>query len=524
MKKASFFTLLITTLFLTLGLQSRTIAADEKTPSNEFRVGMEAAYAPYNWTQTTPGKHTIKLSNQKYIGGYDIQISQRIADKLGKKLVIVPTQWDGLVPALQSGKIDAIIAGMSPTAERREQIAFSNAYYTSQIVVVVNKAGKFANATSLNDLKGAKITAQLNTFHYNMIDQISDVDKQKPQKDFSSMRVALSSGIIDGYVSERPEGVTATSVNANFKMLEFKGDKGFTLNPDETQSAVGMRKGDSDVQLVNEVLGTITDSERKTLMDQAIKEQPAAPEENEKKISLLGTFKQIIQQYWKLFLSGALLTIFVAIFSTIAGTFIGLLVGMFRTLPEIENKVGRFFQKLGNALLTIYIEVFRGTPMMVQAMVIFYGLALAFHVDLNRTVAALLIVSINTGAYMSEIVRGGIFAVDKGQFEAAQAIGMTHRQTMTKVVMPQVLRNILPAIGNETVINIKDTAVLSVISVTDLFFAGSSAAGTNYQFFPTFTIIGIIYLVMTLSATKLLRLMEKKMDGPDSYVKHEEEV
>ena len=517
MKKFGLCSSLFVGLLFLFALIVPSTYADEQTPADEFRVGMEAAYAPFNWTQTSPGAHTVELSSQKYVGGYDVQIAQKIADKLGKKLVIVPTQWDGLVPALQSGKIDAIIAGMSPTEERKKEIDFTDSYYESQLVVVVNKDGKYANAKSIDDLAGAKITAQLNTFHYSVIDQIPNVDKQQAQKDFSSMRVALASGVIDGYVSERPEGVTATNVNKDFKMLEFSKENGFQTNAEDVQVAVGMRKGDSDVEKVNEILATISSSERTKLMDQAIEEQPTASDEQDS--GLLTTFKQIIQQYWKLFLSGAALTLFVAIVSTFAGTIIGLLVGVFRTLPVSENPVSRFFQKVFNGFLTIYIEVFRGTPMMVQAMVIFYGLALAFHIDLNRTVAALLIVSINTGAYMSEIVRGGIFAVDKGQFEAAQAIGMNHRQTMTKVVLPQVLRNILPAIGNETVINIKDTAVLSVISVTDLFFAGSVASGTNLQFFPTFTIIGIIYLVMTLSATKLLRLMEKKMDGPSSYVK-----
>ncbi len=123
---------------------------------------------------------------------------------------------------------------------------------------------------------------------------------------------------------------------------------------------------------------------------------------------------------------------------------------------------------------------------------------------------------------MSEIVRGGIFSVDPGQFEAAQAIGMTHGQTMTKVVLPQVIRNILPATGNEFVINIKDTAVLSVISVADLFFQGTSAAGTNYKFFPVFTIVGIMYLIMTYSVSRILRLVEKRIDGPQSYIKADE--
>ncbi|MGX7329647.1 ABC transporter permease subunit [Enterococcus bulliens] len=507
---------LVLVLFAIVGFTSQA-HADEQTSSDEFRVGMEAAYAPFNWTQTSPGPHTVELSKQKYVGGYDVSIAQIIADKLGKKLVVVPTQWDGLVPALQSGKIDAIIAGMSPTEERRKQIDFTDPYYESQFVVIVQKDGKYGKAKSLSDLEGAKITAQLNTLHYDLIDQIPGVKKQQAQKDFSAMRVALASGVIDGYVSERPEGITATNVNKKLTMLEFPEGQGFKAAAEDVQTAIGLRKGDPDAAKINEILSTISSEERTKLMDQAVKEQPTATEDEQ--TGLLGTFKQIIQQYWKLFLSGAALTLFIAIFSTIAGTLIGLLVGVFRTLPNSENPVARFFQKAFNWFLSIYIEVFRGTPMMVQAMVIFYGLALAFQIDLNRTVAALLIVSVNTGAYMSEIVRGGIFAVDKGQFEAAQAIGMNHRQTMVKVVLPQVLRNILPAIGNETVINIKDTAVLSVISVTDLFFAGSVASGTNLQFFPTFTIIGIIYLIMTISATKLLRLFEKRIDGPDSYIK-----
>ena len=283
-----------------------------------------------------------------------------------------------------------------------------------------------------------------------------------------------------------------------------------------------MRKGDSDVQKVNQILATISAKERTKLMDAAIENQPSSTDENED-TGLMATFKQILSQYGTLFLKGAGMTLLIAIFSTFVGTIIGLLIGVFRTLPTSENPVARFLQKVLNAIITIYVEVFRGTPMMVQAMVIFYGLALAFHIDLNRVVAGLLIVSINTGAYMTEIVRGGIFAVDKGQFEAAQAIGMNHRQTMMKVVLPQVLRNILPAIGNETVINIKDTAVLSVISVPDLFFAGSTSAGTNYMFFQTFTIVAVIYLVMTLTSTSLLRLLEKKIDGPSAYVPMDEE-
>lgn len=498
--------------------------ADDKTPDGQFRVGMETAYAPFNWTQTNTEHGAVPKSGDKgaYAGGYDVEIAKRVAEELGRELVILPIQWDGLVPALQSGKIDAIIAGMSPTEERRQQIDFTDPYYESHLVIVTRENSPYADAKSIDDFAGAKVTAQLNTFHYSVVSQIPEVVYQDPMKDFSSMRVALDSGIIDGYVTERPEGVTASSVNDKFKMIEFDEAHGFQTNPEDVQIAIGMRKNDSMVQEVNQVLASISADERTDLMDQAIENQPSANQGED--TSTLGSFKKIIDDYGLLFLKGAGLTLFIAIFSTIAGTIIGLLVGVFRTIPVSVNPVKRFFQKVIDVLLTLYIEIFRGTPMMVQAMVIFYGLALAFGIDLNRTVAALLIVSINTGAYMSEIVRGGIFAVDRGQFEAAQAIGMTHTQTMSKVVLPQVIRNILPAIGNETVINIKDTAVLSVISVADLFFQGTAAAGTNYQFFQTFLIIGVIYLVMTITATRLLRLMEKKMDGPSAYAKVEDIV
>jgi len=154
--------------------------------------------------------------------------------------------------------------------------------------------------------------------------------------------------------------------------------------------------------------------------------------------------------------------------------------------------------------------------MIVQSMVIYYGTAQAFGINIDRTLAAIFIVSINTGAYMSEIVRGGIFAVDKGQFEAATALGFSHGQTMRKIVLPQVIRNILPATGNEFVINIKDTSVLNVISVVELYFAGNTVATQTYQYFQTFFVIAAIYFVLTFTVTRILRYVERRLDQ-DTY-------
>ena len=227
---------------------------------------------------------------------------------------------------------------------------------------------------------------------------------------------------------------------------------------------------------------------------------------------------RILENNWPMFLRGAGVTLWISVVGTILGTIIGLIVGVIRTIPVPEKGAKKGVLRVVNWLLSAYIEFFRGTPMIVQAMVIYYGSALAFEIDIDRIAAALFIVSINTGAYMSEIVRGGIISVDKGQFEAAQAIGMNHFQTMTNVVLPQVVRNILTATGNEFVINIKDTSVLNVISVSELFFQTKTVAGNNFRYFETFFITCILYFVMTFTITRILRYIEVKLDGPDNYM------
>lgn len=226
---------------------------------------------------------------------------------------------------------------------------------------------------------------------------------------------------------------------------------------------------------------------------------------------------KIITNNWPMFLRGAGVTLYISIIGTILGSLIGLMVGIVRTIPLPERGLKKIILKIINFILTAYIEFFRGTPMIVQAMVIYYGSAQAFHWDMNRSVAAIFIVSINTGAYMSEIVRGGIVSIDKGQFEAAAAIGMNHIKTMLHVVLPQVIRNILPATGNEFVINIKDTSVLNVISVSELYFQTKSVAGNNFRYFESFAVACVLYFIMTFTVTRILRVIERKIDGPDNY-------
>ena len=243
--------------------------------------------------------------------------------------------------------------------------------------------------------------------------------------------------------------------------------------------------------------------------------------------SFFGWVAFLLQKYGMLFLRGTGMTLLIAITGTVLGFLIGLLVAIVRSFTPMaaRRKRSAFSAVRGvllravQLLLGAYIQVFRGTPMIVQAVVIYYGAQYA-GVFMDTTFAAIFIISINTGAYMAEIIRGGIFSIDKGQFEAAHAIGMTHWQTMTTVVLPQAIRNILPSVGNELIVNIKDSSVLNVISVSELFFQAKSAAGAYYRYFEVYFIIAVIYLILTLTVSRILRWLEKKMDGPDNYIIH----
>lgn len=246
----------------------------EQASGGVLKVGMEAGYPPFNWTQQDDSNGAVKIDGSaEYAGGYDVEIAKKVAEGLGKELVIVKMAWDGLVPALQSGVVDAIIAGMSPTDERKESIDFTENYYTSDFVIVVKKGGAFEDAKTLADFEGAKITSQLGTTNYNVIEQIPNVQLQTAMEDFSAMRVAVQSGVIDGYVAERPEAVSATAANENFAYVEL--EKGFKTDPADTAVAIGVRKDYDLTEKMSEIIKTISEEERMKLMDEAIANQPS---------------------------------------------------------------------------------------------------------------------------------------------------------------------------------------------------------------------------------------------------------
>ena len=244
--------------------------------SNTLKVGMECAYAPFNWTQTDDSDGAVKISNAEgYANGYDVQIAKKIADELGVTLEVYAYEWEALVPAVDSGKLDCVIAGMSPTDERKEVVDFSSNYYISNLVIITKKDSSFAAAKTLADFAGAKIAAQDGTFHADAMNQIENVNGTV-MKDFTMLYTAVTAGTIDGYIAEEP---TALQVCGSNKQLTYvplvNNDTGFKCSEGDTAIAVGLKKGSELNEKISAAIDAITDGERSDLMKKMVELAPA---------------------------------------------------------------------------------------------------------------------------------------------------------------------------------------------------------------------------------------------------------
>ncbi len=284
----------IVTIILTVAIFATLVSVftgcnSTKKDSNKLYVGLECAYAPFNYTLTKqiPDSVPIYNSNYKqqsssYAYGYDVQIAKKIAESLGKELVIVKLEWDALIPAVKAGTIDLIIAGMSPTLERKKSIDFSNVYYESQLVVVVRNDGEFKNATSLDELRGAKIVAQNGTFHNDALQAQASahgIIAQQPMDDFPDMINALNTRAVDGYVAEEPGAIENCASNPNFTYIHLVNNTtGFEATDDDVAIAVGLKKGSDLLSSVNAALTNISQEERASMMQNAITQSAGAEE------------------------------------------------------------------------------------------------------------------------------------------------------------------------------------------------------------------------------------------------------
>lgn len=265
--------LCVVTVTLLVGCGSKS-ASEEKV----LRVGMECGYAPFNWTQTDDANGAVKIKgSDEYAYGYDVMMAKKIADKIGYKLEVNKMEWDGLVPGITSGKIDASIAGQSITAERLQSVDFSDVYYKASIVAITKKGTAYENAKSVADLKGAVCTSQLNTVWYDMLKQIPDANIQPAIDTVPALMVALDSGKANAIVTDKPTAMAAAYSNPNLVVLDFEGDKAFKASDEDVNMGIAVKKGNKELtDKINKALSEITEDERNKMMEEAIKVQPLA--------------------------------------------------------------------------------------------------------------------------------------------------------------------------------------------------------------------------------------------------------
>ncbi|MBQ8837649.1 MAG: ABC transporter substrate-binding protein/permease [Clostridia bacterium] len=522
LKKLSVFALtLVLVLSLTVG-----VFADEQ---EVLRVGITCDNVPFSWEQEADDNaKLVKISGSElYAYGYDVIIASRMASKCGYTLEIVKLGSVDFASALEEGTVDAVMSGLDKTAENSEKVDFTVPFYYDNVVTLVKADGKFAAAAAVGDLAGANVYATEEN-----IDCLAEIPNANVLEydDMSAMLEAIVNGECDAAIVDRTYAKAALTTYSTLSILDFYGTSGdYTVPAEQVEVCMAVAKGNTElldklnVELEKLSLGMnkeFTFKNYDSSMHTAITLNPdfiyAEPEE----ASFLDNIVKLIDRYGKTYLTGAGTTLLISIVGTFFGCVIGFLVGVVQTIPVDKKRdsiVKRAVLKVVRAILRAYVEIFRGTPMIVQAVFIYYGAQMVFDIKMDMWTAAFFIVSINTGAYMAETVRGGIMSIDVGQTEGAKAIGMTHVQTMMNVILPQTFRVIIPQIGNNFIINIKDTSVLSVISISDLFFSHKAAVGALYTYFESATIVMVIYLTMTMITSVLLRKLEKHLGGDANY-------
>lgn len=481
-------------------------------------VGMECNYAPFNWTQNFQSEESMPLAEDgAYCDGYDVAIAKIIANDLDKQLVVKNyAVFTGLLEAAKVGDIDLIIAGMTDTAERRQEVSFSKIYYKSDMVLVVKKDSQYADAKSLSDFANATVSAQIGTIHDQLVDQIENVNHSMPLDSFPSLTTSLTSSAIDAFVSEKPVAMAITESNDDLMYVEFEQGLGFEVDEEEVTVSIGLAKENTELlEGVNESLSKLDDETRDDIMLSAILRQPSNDQAMPK--GFIAGIIFLLKNNSTQFINGVLATLMIALVGTVFGLIIGLGLALIRNnkIKKHDSTITKVIKFTLDKLTGLYIQVLRGTPMMVQSILFYYGLH-SVNIPISAMASAFIIISINTSAYMAEILRASIQAIDKGQMEAALSIGMSEMQAMIHIILPQALRNSIPAVGNEFIVNLKDSSVLNVITVSELFYQANRLNGIYYRQLEPFTIIAILYLIMTLVSTKILNIVEDHLDHPRS--------
>lgn len=440
----------------------------------EIVLGTSPDYPPYEF-----------MAKGKVVG-MDIEIAKKIAKDMGVKLVIKKMSFDSLLVALQSGKVDMVISGVNPTAKRAKSVDFSKSYYKAGQYILINKSDKgvYKNRNSFSD---KKLGAQTGSLPYNLAKSHAKGATVKGMDTVSDLVIALKSHKVEGVVLDEP---TAKAYAENDSSIVAVNGK-FDLGSNETNDVVAVAKGSTS--LTTQINHSIDDIKANNSITGYLKTAGSYMKVN--------TANTSMWHYWKYFALGIEYTVGISAISVVLGFLIGILLAFMRL-----SKV-KVFKWLGTA----YVEFVRGTPLMVQILFVYFGLGVI--VNIPAVISGIIAVSLNSGAYVCEVIRGGILSIDKGQDEAARSLGLNSHDTMFSVVLPQAIRNIWPALGNEFVSLIKETSIVSIIGVSDMIYQLKIVQADTYRGVIPIVITMILYFILTFAISRILRHYEIKMNS-----------
>ncbi|HAT54329.1 MAG TPA: ABC transporter permease [Lactobacillus sp.] len=493
MKKTIKWLVLVLTIVVTLGFTGNlNTKADSTTPATdqylskvkakgELVVGTSPDFPPYEFTKNINGKSTVV--------GMDIEIAKKVAHDMGVKLVIRRMDFDSLLVALQTGKVDMVIAGMSKTPKRAQSVAFSNVYYKSGEDLVIKKSD-LKSIKGYKSLAGKAIGAQTGSIQYNLVKKQATKSTLKGMDKDTDLILALQTNKIDAIALDQPTAEAyvknttgLVAINAHFKDDGAQG------------SAIAFPKGAQS--LVNSANKSIAEIKAKNLIHKqylpnAGKYLATGKSKSAKAANSMWAYKDF-------FVAGVGYTLMISAVSVVIGFILGTLLALMRLSKN----------KLANGVAVSYIEFVRGTPLMVQILFIYFGLGLV--INIPALLSGIIAVSLNSGAYVAEVIRSGINSIAIGQTEASRSLGLSRTMTMRYIVLPQAMKNIWPALGNEFVSLIKESSIVSIIGVKDLIYQSRIVQADTYRGVMPLVITMILYFIMTFGLSRLMKFFEGRM-------------
>lgn len=444
----------------------------------ELRVGLSADYAPMEFEHTVNGKTEY--------AGVDIDLAKKIAKDNNLKLKIVNMSFDSLLGALKTGKIDIIISGMTSTPERKKQVDFSDSYMMTKNIMLVKK-DKVNEYKDIKDFNNKKVGAQKGTEQEKIAQTEIENASITSLSRLPDVILALKSGKVEGAVVEKPVAEAYLKQNPKLGISNVK------FNEEEKDTVIAVPK--DSPKLLSQINKTIKEVKDKGLINKYMTNAANAMNDDSGFISKYGSF----------FLKGIKITILISLIGVALGSILGAFVALMK-LSKI---------KIISWIASIYIEILRGTPMLVQVFIVFFGITAALGLDISALVCGTIALVINSSAYIAEIIRAGINAVDKGQMEAARSLGLNYRQTMKSVIMPQAIKNILPALGNEFVTLIKESSIVSTIGVGEIMFNAQVVQGISFDPFTPLIVAAALYFVLTFVLTRIMNMIEGRLNASD---------